>query len=141
MHESDRDDRRPAVTMNELARNLGDGEPARWDDPVHGALTFRTLFSRDSTPTRGLTAGVAELAPGEHLARHWHEAAEVYLVVGGDGVVDLGGDALPVRADSTVFVPGGEVHGIRNTGSSTLTVFYVLAADEFADVEYHFTGD
>ncbi|MBP2367758.1 cupin domain-containing protein [Pseudonocardia parietis] len=127
--------------MNHLARHLGDGDPERWDDAVRGALTFRTLFSREITPTRGLTAGVAEFAPGERLAPHWHVAPELYVVQSGDGVVDLGDDALPVRTGSTVFVPGGAVHGIRNTTSSTLSVFYALAADGFADVEYHFTEE
>lgn len=127
--------------MDGLVRGHDDGDPERWDDAVGGTLTFRALFGRTLTATSDLTAGVAEFAPGEHLAAHWHHAAEIYLVTAGHGTVRLGEDLLDVRAGSTVFVPGGRVHGVRNTGVTPLSVFYVLAADDVADVAYHFTGD
>ncbi|MEX5258586.1 cupin domain-containing protein [Kocuria arenosa] len=109
-----------------------------WHDD-RGHLTWRTLFSADATPSGALVTGVAELPAGGFLALHRHDQAETYYVLSGEGVVTLGGIDHPVRAGSNVFVPGGREHGARNTGAGVLRVFYVLAADDFADVEYTFS--
>jgi mannose-6-phosphate isomerase-like protein (cupin superfamily) len=111
-----------------------------WDDAERGRLGFRTIFSAEVTGTSDLTSGVAELEPGGRLNVHHHVASEVYHVLEGSGRLHLDGDEHDVRAGSSVFIPGGTPHGIRNAGSSTLRLFYVLAADGMGDVEYHF-GD
>jgi oxalate decarboxylase/phosphoglucose isomerase-like protein (cupin superfamily) len=51
----------------------------------------------------------------------------------------LEGSDHPVGPGCTVFIPGSAEHGIRNTGTDTLRFFYVLAADAFTDIEYHFS--
>lgn len=109
-----------------------------WNDD-RGRLTWRPLFSADSTPTDRLVTGVAELDEGGFLALHRHEQTETYYVTSGEGVVTLEGTEQPVRTGSTVFIPGSAEHGIRNTGATTLRFFYALAADDFADVDYVFS--
>ena len=114
-------------------------EPEVWDDPVQGRLGFRTLFSRDRTPSHALTTGVAELPVGGWLGLHRHDPPEVYYVLDGEGMVTLDGTEHPVRAGSSVFVPGDLEHGIRNVAGVPLRVFYVFAVDSFTDVEYRFS--
>ncbi|MEU0470920.1 cupin domain-containing protein [Amycolatopsis sp. NPDC006131] len=114
------------------------GPVSGWDDPLHGTITWRTLFSGDTTGTTGLTAGAAEVPPGGLLRRHHHEPAEVYFVVHGHGTILTEEGEHPVGPGSSVFIPGGVPHGIRNTGPVPLRFCYVLAADSFGDVEYHF---
>ena len=109
-----------------------------WNDE-RGELTWRPLFSADSTPSDQLVTGVAELEQGGFLALHRHEQAETYYVVAGEGVVTLDGAEHPVRSGSSVFLPGSAEHGIRNTGTQKLRFFYALAADDFTDVEYVFS--
>ncbi|MFF0991543.1 cupin domain-containing protein [Kocuria nitroreducens] len=109
-----------------------------WSDE-RGRLTWRPLFSADSTPTDQLVTGVAELEEGGFLALHRHEQAETYYVLAGEGVVTLDGVEHPVRSGSSVFLPGSSEHGIRNTGARSLRFFYALAADDFTDVEYVFS--
>ncbi|GAA1753434.1 cupin domain-containing protein [Kocuria aegyptia] len=70
---------------------------------------------------------------------HRHDQAETYYVLSGKGVVALEGVEHPVRAGSSAFIPGGHEHGARKTGAEVLRVFYVLAADDFAEVEYVFS--
>lgn len=60
-------------------------------------------------------------------------------MLAGEGVVALDGAEHTVRPGSSVFLPGSSEHGIRNTGAHKLRFFYVLAADDFTDVEYVFS--
>ncbi|WP_206064690.1 cupin domain-containing protein [Kocuria sediminis] len=109
-----------------------------WHDE-RGHLSWRTLFSAGATPSDTMVTGVAELPEGGFLALHRHDQAETYYVLSGEGVVSLDGVEHPIRPGSNVFIPGGLEHGARNTGNAVLRVFYVLAADDFAEVEYHFS--
>lgn len=127
---------RPAPTVVREADVAPDG----WDDPIHGRVRWRTLFSQGQTPTEAITCGVAELGPGDRLERHRHAPPEVYYVVAGDGIVFLDGREVAVSAGASVFIPGMAEHGIRQTGQATLRFFYVFAVDSFDGVEYLF-GD
>lgn len=120
-------------------RHSGDVDPEHWDDPARGSLSFRTLFSGDATPTDTLTSGLGELPPGGRLALHRHQPAETYYVVEGEGVITLDGTEHTVRPGSAVYIPAGAEHGVHNTGSTPLRVFYTLAAHSMSDVEYRFT--
>jgi mannose-6-phosphate isomerase-like protein (cupin superfamily) len=113
----------------------------RWSDPVRGEVGFRTLFGGDATATSSLTAGIGEMEPGDWLGHHRHAPAEIYYVIAGEGVVHLGEEQQAVRAGSAVFIPGNLEHGIRNTGSEPLRMFYAFAVDAFADIEYRFSAE
>lgn len=131
-----------AVTDNNaqeaLVRQETDPPDDGWDD-ARGRLTWRTLFSADRTPTGALVTGVAEIPTGGFLALHRHEQPETYYVLSGTGTVTLDGREHPVRAGTTVFVPGDAEHGVRNDADETLQFFYALAADRFTDVHYRFS--
>jgi oxalate decarboxylase/phosphoglucose isomerase-like protein (cupin superfamily) len=90
------------------------------------------------TPTSGLTAGVARIAPGDALRLHRHSQAELYVMLAGRGRVTVGSTVREVGPGTTVFIPGDAVHGIENAGATELRFDYVLAADAFEDVEYIF---
>ena len=59
---------------------------------------FKLIFSGDRTPTGELTFGLAELEPGEELSRHRHEEAEVYVILSGEGICEVGVGAAPSAA-------------------------------------------
>lgn len=101
----------------------------------HG-VTWRTLTSADRTPTRELTSGVCEIEPGCELPLHRHPPLELYYFLEGTGVVTLGSDDHPVRAGSTVSIPGDTPHRIYNSGSGPLRLFYVFPVESFSQVEY-----
>ena len=127
-----------APVPENLVLQENDRQVISWNDH-RGRLTFRTLFSADSTATDCLVTGVAELQEDGFLALHRHRQAESYYVLSGEGVVTLGGTDYRVRPGSSVFIPGSTEHGIRNTGTQTLRFFYALAADAFPDIEYVFS--
>jgi mannose-6-phosphate isomerase-like protein (cupin superfamily) len=111
-----------------------------WNDPVRGKIRFRTLFSKGTTPSAGMTGGVAELRPGEWLGLHRHAPPEIYYVFAGAGVLSLDGREIPVKAGSAVFIPGMAEHGIRQTGPEVLRLFYAFPVDSFDGVEYLFSA-
>lgn len=116
-----------------------DVDPESWDDPVRGHLAFRALVSGDRTPSASLTTGVADLPSGGWLGRHRHAPAEIYYVLDGQGLVFLDGVEHPVRAGSSVFVPGEVEHGLRNVADAPLRFFYAFAVNSFAEVDYRFS--
>jgi mannose-6-phosphate isomerase-like protein (cupin superfamily) len=116
------------VVVEELSVGIESG-----DDP---GVSWRTLTSADRTPTRALTTGVCEIAPGGELLLHRHAPLELYYFLEGTGVVTLGAVDRPVRAGSTVYIPGNTPHRIRNNGAVPLRLFYVFPVDSFGEVEY-----
>ncbi|MDW5610903.1 MULTISPECIES: cupin domain-containing protein [Mycolicibacterium] len=131
-------DNDPAPVSGNLVLQDNECQITSWNDH-RGRLTFRTIFSADSTATECFVTGVAELAEEGYLALHRHEQAETYFVLSGTGVVTLDGVEYLVRPGSNVFIPGSHEHGIANTGPQTLRFFYALAADAFSDIEYVFS--
>ncbi len=121
--------------------SAGDRPREGWDDPaVRGNVTWFTLLSGDITPTRSLSAGIAELLPrGGCLKLHRHEQPELYFVLEGTGILTVEGRETTVTAGTTVFIPGNAEHGIRNDSDLDLKVFYVFPTDRFADVVYRFS--
>lgn len=109
----------------------------RWDDPVRGAIGFRTLLGGEH-PTGSLTAGLAELGPGDWLGHHRHEPAEVNHVVEGRGVAVVDGEEVALRPGTTALVPGDAEHGVHNPGPGPLRVFHAYAVGSFVEVEYRF---
>ncbi len=63
-----------------------------------------------------------EIAPGGHTPKHSHQWEHEMFYHAGQGEVYGNGQWNPVKAGSVVFVPGGEEHQIRNTGSTPLTL-------------------
>jgi mannose-6-phosphate isomerase-like protein (cupin superfamily) len=132
----DHDSNRFAPIVVDEANAQRDG----WDDPVRGRIHWRTLFSRGLTPSEGMTCGVAELGPGDWLGLHRHAPLEIYYVFAGAGVVSLDGREIAVKAGAAVFIPGMAEHGVRQTGSEVLRLFYAFPVDSFDSVEYLFSG-
>ena len=111
--------------------------PREYGETADGpGLSWRTLLSADRTPTREVTAGTCELQPGGELKLHRHPTLEVYYFLQGEGVVRLQGRDVGVRAGSTLSIPADAPHGIRNTGTSLLKLFYVFPTGSYSDVEY-----
>jgi mannose-6-phosphate isomerase-like protein (cupin superfamily) len=107
--------------------------------------TYKTVARRDIPPNRrrgaeirvllgpatvGATSGfmgVAEVAPGEAIAEHYHPYSEEFLyVVTGILVVDLDGEAVTLHADEGVLVPVNVRHRLRNTGTEVVRAVFHL---------------
>ena len=69
------------------------------------------------------------LKPGFHLGRHHHKKmTEIYLVLEGEGVIELNGDRIPVKPMSTVLIPPRCRH--RAVGDLKVSVIAIPTFDE-----------
>lgn len=80
----------------------------------------------DFLKVRGLEAGIIVLRPGEEDTQEPHPADELYYVIEGSGLVELGRGRRPVKKGSIVFVPAGMRHRFYGNRED-LVVLYMFA--------------
>lgn len=101
----DPDDHRPGTVWSVLA-DAGGGD-GRVDD---------------------LVAIVERIGAGEAIPLHVHRVSEV-IFVHGPGVQRLGDEQRVVGNGDVVFIPAGTPHGLRNTGTTALSIEAVFPTD------------
>jgi len=116
--------------------NIADSPPHLWDPREASTVTYRTLLSRDATPSHGLVQGIATLRAGDVEFAHWHDVPETVHVLEGEGHARLGGEVMPMCPGDTFFVPAGCVHEWR-CGAGMLRFLYTFPADSFDEIAYH----
>jgi mannose-6-phosphate isomerase-like protein (cupin superfamily) len=79
----------------------------------------------------GLEIGVYVLVAPEPDRQQPHDDDEVYVVLSGQGVLTVEGDAIPVTEGQAVFVPAGAEH--RFTGYEGLSVLVIFASGTSSD--------
>jgi len=82
-----------------------------------------------STVVQGefLFAGLNSFEPGQEHAPHAHEGQDkLYLILEGNGMVQIGDQTERLSAGDAAFAPSGMVHSIRNPGPERLVVMAVL---------------
>ena len=122
-----------------LVVNLNKTRVEKFDNPTHGDVTWRTLFSSDKTPTSDVLLGVADFTPHGVLSLHRHVPAEFYLCLSGSGVVTIDQVDHPISTGSAVFVPANAEHGVL-AGARGLSIAYGFAQDSFSDIDYVFSA-
>jgi mannose-6-phosphate isomerase-like protein (cupin superfamily) len=107
-----------------------------WDDtepwaPVEPSKGLRVRYKRvmDRARPAELIAGIGDIDPGTHYTRHFHDQAEIYYILGGEGIVYVGDSRVPVRAGSTLYIGGRVVHGADSLGREPLSIYYVYGCE------------
>lgn len=68
------------------------------------------------------------------------DTVERYLILSGQGLVEIGGDTAPVGPGDRVVIPAGVAQRITNTGASDL-LFYELCTPRFRPGNYRDLAD
>ncbi len=96
-----------------------DPQPTRFDNDVAKGVNGRVLIGKeDGAPT--FCMRFFELEPGGYTPRHTHDWEHEVFVHSGQGEAMADGEWTPVSAGCAVFVPGGQEHQFRNTGTEPL---------------------
>jgi mannose-6-phosphate isomerase-like protein (cupin superfamily) len=101
--------------------------------PVHRlpGIAHRTLAgARDGLD--GLEVWMQTLDPGAETPAHRHDCDEVVVVTGGAGLCTIGAEEIAFAAASTLVIPAGAVHQVRNPGTEPLHLIAAFAATPVA---------
>ena len=86
-------------------RSLSDAEPFETKD----GSTIRELHH-----TAAQSLAEASQAPGQATQRHYHaRSEEIYLIIGGGGVLEVGGESRDVAEGDAIVIPPGTWHELR----------------------------
>ena len=86
---------------------------------------LRVYFSGSTEQLSGMEAGSLELKPGmTPHPPHQHPEEEIMVITEGAGEISLNGKVSKCSAGSVMFCAAGHLHGIVNTGKTTLTFYY-----------------
>ncbi|HEV8573642.1 MAG TPA: cupin domain-containing protein [Dehalococcoidia bacterium] len=86
-----------------------------------GGQTSHLLLGREQFGSKNLAITWVEGAPGSMQAVHGHpDNEQVYVIVRGQGVMQVGDDMQEVGEGTLVFIPPGAAHAIKNTGDEPL---------------------
>jgi quercetin dioxygenase-like cupin family protein len=100
---------------------------------VEGDEAARWRSAPGHSPSTGATASgssIIEVPAGCRLPRHTDSAEETIVVVAGAADVEVGGEAVELRAGGLAVVPEDVPHEVRNAGDGTLRFVAVYAAPD-----------
>ena len=85
----------------------------------------RVYFEGPTDQVKSMTAGSLRLKPGmAPHPPHEHPEEEFMVITEGTGEITIEGKKSAVAPGAMMYCAAGKVHGIVNTGKSTLTFYY-----------------
>jgi mannose-6-phosphate isomerase-like protein (cupin superfamily) len=115
----------PADTRKPFIRNVAEVEWRQFPDHFGGALS-KPLVMPETAGSRHIDYRISMYQPMAYVKRHKHKVQEqVYHVIEGEGLMEVGDIKQVVRKHDFIFVPPGVEHSIANTGLVDL-VFLVV---------------
>ncbi|HEX2305971.1 MAG TPA: cupin domain-containing protein [Nitrososphaeraceae archaeon] len=95
-------------------------------------IDIRELFSKmdlgnseflDFFDLRHLQAGILRLKPGERDKQEPHSSDEIYLVLEGDGFIEIGKKTFSLKKDLFIYVPANVKHRFYGNKQEILVVY------------------
>jgi mannose-6-phosphate isomerase-like protein (cupin superfamily) len=106
-------------------RNIAE-EPWQQFPAHYGGALSKALVHPYTTGSRQLDYRISTYAPMAFVERHAHKVQEqIYHVLDGEGLMEIGDKKTVVRKHDVVFLPPGVPHAIQNTGLGDLTFIVV----------------
>jgi oxalate decarboxylase len=103
---------------------------------VFAGGTLRTATKANIDSLLGLSLNVLEIYPGAARELHWHpNCGEINYCLSGEGIIGVlsaAGDwaTFAIVPESITFIPVGDAHYIRNTGSEPLQLLIAFSSEE-----------
>ncbi|UCH33575.1 MAG: cupin domain-containing protein [Armatimonadota bacterium] len=90
---------------------------------AEGAAYLHPIFAPEDVGARLHHAWIY-LKPGDTMAMHLHDEAELCVVREGQGEIRVENAAAAIRELDAILIPPGAEHSIANTGEGDLTIFW-----------------
>lgn len=94
----------------------------------------RVLVGADSpVQADNFTMGYVRMDPQGSVPKHEHYQEEVYYIVEGNGMMELGNEISDVHAGTAVYIPSNTPHELVNTGTKEMIMMFVYAPAGIVD--------
>ena len=114
-------------------RNIAEVPWREFPDHFGGALS-KPLVMPETASSKHLDYRISLYQPMARVKLHTHKVQEqIYHVLDGEGLMEIGGGNHVVRKHDVIFLPPGIEHSIANTGLVDL-VFLVITSPVTDDV-------
>jgi (S)-ureidoglycine aminohydrolase len=71
---------------------------------------------------------VSEIEPGTRShPPHTHEGVEAFYVLEGEGVLEIGEERYPLRANQGIVLDPGTLHGLFNNGTGKMRYLVIIS--------------
>ena len=108
-------------------KNVAETPWREFSNHFGGALS-KPLVMPETLKSKHLDYRISMYQPMAYVARHKHKVQEqVYHVLDGEGLMEIGNEKHVVRKHDVIFLPPGVEHAISNTGLVDL-VFLVVTS-------------
>lgn len=96
--------------------------------PLFGGKAKATpLLPPAATEDKSFYLGKLEADPGVQIPRNQHTGEEIIFVMSGQGELTVGSEKIPFAADEALFLPGGQPHAVKFTGSDKTEMVQIFA--------------
>ncbi|MCR4401522.1 MAG: dimethylsulfonioproprionate lyase family protein [Firmicutes bacterium] len=85
------------------------------------------LFDNDKGPSRNVKMGYTVIYPTGTTTGHTHDDEEVYFVISGEGIMQVGDEKFDIKPGDALYVPPGLFHTTYQKGNIPLTVVWVTS--------------
>ena len=110
-----------------VVRNIAEVPWKEYPNHFGGALS-KPLVMPENSAARHIDYRISMYQPMAYVARHKHKVQEqIYHVLDGEGLMEIGGETRVVRKHDVIFLPPGIEHSISNSGLVDL-VFLVITS-------------
>jgi mannose-6-phosphate isomerase-like protein (cupin superfamily) len=110
-----------------VIRNIAEVPWKEYPDHFGGALS-KPLVDPEGCGARHLDYRISMYQPMAYVKAHSHKVQEqIYHVLEGEGLMDIGGERRVVRRHDVIYLPPGVEHAIQNSGVVDL-VFLVVTS-------------
>ncbi len=78
------------------------------------------LVAESTVGAKHITTSLVEMEPGGIQKPHHHETEQCYMILEGNGVIEVDGEKAAVAAGDTIFIPSNSLHSLYNGSQKTL---------------------
>jgi mannose-6-phosphate isomerase-like protein (cupin superfamily) len=87
------------------------------------------LIGEINSNSKEISIQITDVEPGKMQYLHSHPQEQCYYIISGVGQMIIDDQTEDVKKGDAVFIPASATHGIKNTGTDTLT--YLTANQAF----------
>jgi len=109
-----------------IVRNFNDEEVIATTYVAHRGGIARMLLTSKELEAMDFFA-IAQLMPEKEIETHIDPYEEIYFILEGSGIMQVGDEYREVKDGDAIFIPAGKPHGLKNNSDNRCT-FLVVAA-------------